>query len=56
MRGRRCSLKSWVFKSFLKIDRQTDRVVVVVGKSFHHRGTTHEKSLDCLECGVGSAR
>jgi len=41
--GRRCSLKSWVFKSFLKIDGDAP-VLVALGRSFHHRGTTHEKS------------
>ena len=25
-------------------------------RSFHHRGTTHEKSLDCLKRGGGAAR
>jgi len=43
---RRCSLKSWVFKSFLKIDLGAP-VLVALGMSFHHHGTTHEKSLDC---------
>ena len=33
-----------------------DAAVLVVGRSSHHRGTTHEKSLDCLKCGVGTAR
>jgi len=31
-------------------------VLVALGRSFHHCGTTHEKSLDCLERGVGTAR
>jgi len=43
VQGRRCSLK-------------IDRVLVALGGSFHHRGTTHEKSLDCLKRGVGTAR
>ena len=47
-------MKSWVFKSFLNIDRDAP-VLVVLGRSFPHRGTTHEKSLDCLEHGVGNA-
>ena len=33
-------------------DRQ---VLVALCRSFHHRGTTHEKSLDCLKRGVGAA-
>ena len=31
-------------------------VLVALGRSFHHHGTTHEKSLDCLKRGVGTAR
>ena len=31
-------------------------VLVVLGRSFHHGGTTHENSLDCLKHGVGTAR
>ena len=31
-------------------------VLVALGRSFHHHGTTHEKSLDCLEHGVGTTR
>ena len=30
--------------------------LVALSRSFHHRGTTHEKSLDCLKRGVGTAR
>ena len=43
------------FQEFLKIDRDTP-VLVVLGRSFHRRGTTHEKSLDCLKRGGGTAR
>ena len=50
-RVRRCSLKSWV----LKIDKDAP-VLVALGRSFHPRGTTHEKSFDCLKLGVGTAR
>lgn len=42
----RCSLESWVFKSFLKIDRYTSALVALCG-SFHHHRTIHEKSLNC---------
>ena len=35
-------------------DRLT--VLVALGRSFHHHGMTHEKSLDCLVRGVGTAR
>ena len=31
-------------------------VLVALSKSFHHCGTTHEKSLDCLKRGVDTAR
>src|SRR4029434_9053101 len=36
-------LKSWVFKSFLKVERDTP-ALVVLGSSFHQRGTTNENS------------
>ena len=40
----RCSRKSRVFVLFLKTDRDSaDRTEL--GNSFHHRGTTEEKSL-----------
>ena len=47
--------QSWVFKSFLKIGKDAP-VLVLLGRSFHHRGMTHEKSLDCLKRGVSTAR
>ena len=34
-------------KQFLE-DRQDATVLVALGRSFHFRGTTHEKSLDFL--------
>jgi len=37
-----------VFKSFLKMDRDTP-VLVVLGRSFHHCGTTHEKMEKLLD-------
>jgi len=46
--------EKWGFQE-LKIDRDAP-VLVAHGRSFHHRGTTHEKSLDCLKRGVGTAR
>ena len=48
-------MKIRVLKSFLKIDRDVP-VLVALGRSFHHGGATHEKSLDCLKRGVGTAR
>src|SRR4029434_9046156 len=42
--GGRCSQKSWVFKSFLKVERDAP-ALVVIGSSFHQRGTTNENSL-----------
>src|SRR4029434_4100169 len=51
----RCSLKSWVFKSFLKVERDAP-ALVVLGSSFHQRGTTNENSLDCRACTDGSAK
>ena len=48
-------MKRWVFKSFLKTDRDA-AVLVALGRSFHHLGTTHENSLDCLKRGEGFAR
>ena len=42
------------FQEFLEEDRLP--VLVVLGRSFHHRGMTHEKSLDCLKRGVGTSR
>src|SRR4029434_7172801 len=39
----RCSLKSWVFKSFLKVERDAP-ALVVLSSSFHQRGTTNENS------------
>src|SRR4029434_5940216 len=50
----RCSL-SWVFKSFLKVERDAP-ALVVLGSSFHQRGTTNENSLDCHACTDGSAK
>jgi len=35
---------------------QIDPVLVALGRSLNHCGTTHEKSLDCLKRGVGTAR
>src|SRR4029434_5786672 len=43
------ALKSWVFKSFLKGERDAP-ALVVLGSSFHQRGTTTENSLDCRAC------
>ena len=53
----RCSRKSWVFSLFLKIERDSaDRTEF--GNSFHHRGTTEEKSLasDLGPCCGGGTR
>src|SRR4029434_6576994 len=50
----RCSLKSWVLKSFLKVER--DAPALVLGSWFHQRGTTNENSLDCRACTDGSAK
>src|SRR4029434_4255207 len=46
---------SWVFKSFLKVERDAP-ALVVQGSSFHQRGTTNENSLDCRTCTDGSAK
>src|SRR4029434_9265732 len=46
--------KCWVFKSFLKVERDAP-ALVVLGSSFHQRGTTNENSLDCRACMDGSA-
>ena len=43
------------FQQFLE-DRRDAPVLVALGSSFHHRGTTHEESLDCLQRGGGAAR
>ena len=43
-----------VFKSFLKVERDAP-ALVVLGSSFHQRGTTNENSLDCRACTDGSA-
>src|SRR4029434_3781037 len=51
----KCFLKSWVFKSFLKVDRDAP-ALVVLGSSFHQRGTTTDNSLDCRTCTDGSAK
>src|SRR4029434_3560338 len=51
----KCSLNSWVFKSFLKVERDAP-ALVVLGSSFHQRGTTNENSLDCRTCTGGSAK
>ena len=48
-------MKSWVFKSFLKVERDAP-ALVVLGSSFHLRGTTNENSLDCRACTDGSAK
>lgn len=45
---RRCSLKSWVFKSFLKTERDIP-ALVALGRSSQQCGTTYAKGLDCLE-------
>ena len=42
-------------ETFLKTDGDAP-ILVALGRSFHHRGTTNEKSLDCLKHGVGTAR
>src|SRR4029434_5012210 len=44
-----------VFKSFLKVERDAP-ALVVLGSSFHQRGTTNENSLDCRACTDGSAK
>ena len=49
------ALKSWVFKSFLKVERDAP-ALVVLGSSFHQRGTTNENSLDCRTCTDGRAK
>ena len=49
------ALKSWVFKSFLKVERDAP-ALVVLGSSFHQRGTTNENSLDCRTCTDSSAK
>src|SRR4029434_3921163 len=43
------SLKSCVFKSFLKVERDAP-ALVVIGSSFNQRGTTNENCLDCRTC------
>src|SRR4029434_753430 len=44
----------WVFKSFLKVERDAP-ALVVLGSSFHQCGTTDENSVDCCTCTDGSA-
>src|SRR4029434_4724830 len=51
----RCSLNSWVFKSFLTVERDAP-ALVLLGSSFHQRGTTNENSLDCRTCTDGRAK
>ena len=48
-------MKSWVFKSFLKVERDAP-ALVVLGSLFHQRGTTNKNSLDCRTCTGGSAK
>ena len=48
-------MKNWVFKSFLKVERDAP-ALVVLGSLFHQRGTTNENSLDCRTCTVGIAK
>src|SRR4029434_3258857 len=40
---------------FLKVERDAP-ALVVLGSSFHQRGTTNENSLDCRACTDGSAK
>ena len=53
--GEVLSEESWVFKSFLKVERDAP-ALVVLGSSFHQRGTTNENSLDCPAGTDGSAK
>ena len=48
-------MKSWVFKSFLKVERDAP-ALVLLGSLFNQRGTTNENSLDCHTCTDGSAK
>ena len=48
-------MKSWVFKSFLKVKRDAP-ALGVLGSSFQQLGTMNENSLDCCTCTDGSAK
>src|SRR4029434_919189 len=58
-RERECKLGKEVLsgssKAFLKVERDAP-ALVVLGSSFHQRGTTNENSLDCGTCTDGSAK
>ena len=42
-------------QELLKVERDAP-ALVVLGSSFHQRGTTNENSLDCRTCTDGSAK
>src|SRR4029434_2839155 len=48
----RSALKSWVFKSFLKVERDAP-ALAVLGSSFHQRGTTNT-NLNLMRAATGS--